>query len=142
MPAGRQPHRLERRGATWPPRYNYLHLGGPVMARQPGISSIQARTPTTAARSPSLHPRRTTAQTTPEARTSDHATAASQRNGMSRDHAAARADRQAERPRSRSPSTTTLPLREEQLTRTLNSPLSVWPTYQASAARVERSEIR
>jgi hypothetical protein len=28
----------------WPPRYNHLHLGGPVRAQQSGISSIQART--------------------------------------------------------------------------------------------------
>jgi hypothetical protein len=42
---GGQPCRMERREAPRPPRYNHLHLGGPVRAHQAGISSIQASTP-------------------------------------------------------------------------------------------------
>ena len=42
---GRQPNRMERRQANRPPRYNHLHLGGPVRAQPAGTSSIQARTP-------------------------------------------------------------------------------------------------
>jgi len=36
---------MERRQANRPPRYNHLHLGGPVRAQPAGTSSIQARTP-------------------------------------------------------------------------------------------------
>jgi len=40
-----QPDRTERRQAIWPPRYNHLHLGGPVRARQAGTGSIQGEMP-------------------------------------------------------------------------------------------------
>jgi len=62
-PRGR-PNRTERRQATWPPRYNHLHLGGPVRARQSGTSSIHGPGAIPAARSPIPHPRRNPAQTT------------------------------------------------------------------------------
>ena len=61
---GGQRSRMERREANRPPRYNHLRLGGPVRAWQSAISSIQGKTATTAARSRALKQLSTTAQTT------------------------------------------------------------------------------
>lgn len=126
----RQPHQPERREANWPPRYNHLLLGGPVRARQPGISSIQARTPPRPQAREALNraggPRRTTPKPAPAITPQP----ARQRSRLSRNHLTCRAGRRS----------TTTPVtisshddaagREQQLTRPLNSPLSVWPTYR------------
>ena len=59
-----QSHRMERRQAIWPPRYNHLHLGGPVRARQTQnqLNSRRNAIPAASLRRPRQH--RTTAQTT------------------------------------------------------------------------------
>jgi hypothetical protein len=61
-----QPSRLERREAIRPPRYNRLHLGGPVRARQARnhLNSSRNATPASSSRSRQSH--RKTAQTTPK----------------------------------------------------------------------------
>ncbi len=43
------PDRMERRQATWPRRYNHLHLGGPVRRRQSQIHLNSSRNATPAA---------------------------------------------------------------------------------------------
>jgi len=49
-----QPHQSERRQAVRPPRYNHLHLGGPVRARQTRkqLNSSQNAIPAASSRSP------------------------------------------------------------------------------------------
>jgi hypothetical protein len=61
---GGQPDQPERRQAIWQPRYNHLHLGGPVRARQAQNELNSRRNAIPAASLRSLQPRRTTAQTT------------------------------------------------------------------------------
>ena len=63
---GGQPSRLEWRQAIRPPRYNHLHLGGPVKARQARNQLNSSRNATPASSWRSRQSQRKTALTTPK----------------------------------------------------------------------------
>ena len=90
---GGQPHQSERLQAVRPPRYNHLHLGGPVRARQARkqLNSSQNAVPAASSRSP--QPLVTTAQTTPKPAPAITLQPTRDRCGMSRDCLTRRAGR-------------------------------------------------
>ncbi len=123
---GGQPDRTERRQAIWPPRYNHLHLGGPVRAPQAWNQLNSRRNAIPAASSQQLQTVAEDRADDASASTRDHASATRHRSRMSRHHAAGCADRRSKTP------PVTISIRDDAtrheppLTKTLS--LSVRPT--------------
>jgi len=121
-----QPDRTERRQAIWPPRYNHLHLGGPVRARQARRPLNSSRNAIPAASSRQLQPQRTTAQTTLQPAPAITLQPTRHRSGMARDHASGCAGRRSTTPPAAISIRDDAPRHERQLAKTLS--LSIRPT--------------